>query len=84
MNGQPINLYVELLVVADPTIYTDHQKMLQTSDSSLIFQSMKVYYSHFFNSVNQQYQNSLSSDADLRINIKLKNFLFFTVKTLLD
>lgn len=53
--------------------------MLQTSDSSLIFQSMKVYYSHFFNGVNQQYQNSLSTDPDLRITIKLKNFLFYTV-----
>lgn len=53
--------------------------MLQTNDSVLIFQSMKLYYSHFFSGVNQHYQNSLSTDADLRISIKLKNFLFFTV-----
>ena len=41
---------------------------------------MKIYYSHFFNGVNQHYQNSLSTDPDLRITIKLKNFLFFTVR----
>ena len=78
MNGQPINLYVELLIVADQTIYQDHKRFLQTNDSNLIFENMKIYYSHFFNGVNQHYQNSLSSDPDLRLSIKLRNFLFFT------
>ena len=40
---------------------------------------MRIYYCHYFNGVNQYYQNSLLNDSDLRITIKLKNFLFFTV-----
>ena len=42
---------------------------------------MKIYYSHLFNGVNQHYQDSLANDPDLRITIKLKNFLFFTNQT---
>lgn len=79
LNGQPINLYVELLLVTDNTIYLDHQKFAQITDRNLTFQFMKIYYSHFFNGVNQHYQNSLVNDPDLRIITKLKNFIFYTV-----
>ena len=75
-NIKPIHLYVELLVVVDKTIYLDHQKILKTNDSDLILNNIRVYYSHFFNGVNQQYQNSFNNDPDLRISIKLKNLLF--------
>lgn len=45
---------------------------------------MRIYYCHYFNGVNQYYQNSLLNDSDLRITIKLKNFLFFTVNIYLE
>lgn len=79
LNGQPISMFVEQLVVIDQTIYLDHQKFLNTNDRDVIFESMKIYFSHMFNGVNQQFVNSLANDPDLRIYIKLKNFLFFTV-----
>ena len=79
VNGQPINLFVETVLVADRTIYDDHQRFAKITDPDLTFQFMKIYYSHFFSGVNQHYVNSLTDDADLRISIKLKNFIFFTV-----
>lgn len=51
INGGPISLYVEMLVVADQSIYEAHQRILGTNDSNVIFQSMKIYYSHMFNGV---------------------------------
>lgn len=65
--------------MTDSSIYLDHQKFAQITDRNLTFEFMKIYYSHFFNGVNQQYLNSLANDTDLRISVKLKNFLFFTV-----
>ena len=79
LNGQPINLYVELFIVADQTIYLNHKKFLKTNDSYFIFESMKIYYSHLISGVNQQYVNSLANDTDMRIYFKAKNFLFYTV-----
>ena len=74
-----INLYIELLLVADNTIFNDQQRSAKINDTDLTFQFMKIYYSHYFNAVNQHYQNSLMNDSSLRITVKLKNFLFFTV-----
>lgn len=78
-NGQPIVADVETLVVIDPTVYQDHKKLLNSSDDSKIFEHIRVYYAHTMNGVNEKYQNSLKTDPDLRINIKLVHVLILTV-----
>jgi hypothetical protein len=74
--GEPINLFVELLVLVDSSIYQNQKEYIQTNDTNLIFQNMQIYYSHFFNGVNLQFQNSLTNDIDLQISIKLKDFIY--------
>ena len=78
ING-PVNLNVELLVVTDSTVFQTHQRFAGTSNTEIVFLHMRHYYAHLINGVNQRYQNSLSNDPDLRINIILTNFLFLTV-----
>jgi hypothetical protein len=74
--GEPINLFVELLVLVDSSIYANQKEYIQTNDTNLIFQNMQIYYSHFFNGVNLQFQNSMINDIDLQISIKLKDFIY--------
>ncbi|CAF0730548.1 unnamed protein product [Brachionus calyciflorus] len=78
LNGQPITLNVELLVVTDSTVFNTHQKFAGTSNTEIVFLHMRHYYAHLMHGVNQRYQNSLRNDPDLRINIVLTNFLFLT------
>ncbi|RNA14579.1 flocculation FLO11-like, partial [Brachionus plicatilis] len=77
-NGQPFNLFVEVLLVADNTIYEDHIRFAGTNDTDLVFLYMRTYFAHYFNGINQRFQNSFTNDPDLRITIKLTNFLFLT------
>ena len=51
VTSKPINLYVELLLVTDKTIFQDHQVYAQSDNIDLIFSNMKIYFSHFFNGV---------------------------------
>ncbi|RNA12759.1 A disintegrin and metallo ase with thrombospondin motifs 3-like [Brachionus plicatilis] len=78
LDGQPINLYVELLVVTDSSVYDYHRRFIGTDDQSLIFSQMRIYYAHLINGINQRYTNSLMNDPDLKIFIVLKNYLFLT------
>lgn len=50
-NGQPFNLYVEVLIVTDYTIYEDHQNYAQTNDQNLVFLYMRIYFAHYINEV---------------------------------
>jgi hypothetical protein len=77
---KPIEMFVETLVVTDVTIYEDHKRFTNSNNQKIIFHHMKMYFSHYINGIDKMYQNSFQNDPDLRISIKLKNFLFLTVK----
>ncbi len=51
LNNQPVNLYVETLLVTDLTVYNDHSRWTGSTDQSVIFQSMKIYFAFIFNGV---------------------------------
>jgi hypothetical protein len=72
-------LFIELLVVADKTILDNHKRFTQSEDLESNFVHMKVYYTHFVNAINQRFQNSLVNDVDLKVQIKLVNFVFLIV-----
>jgi hypothetical protein len=76
---EPVKLYVKLLVVTDPTVFYDHQRFAQTTNTDLVFLHMKIYFAHLINSVNQRFLQSFRNDPDLNLTIKLQNFLFLTV-----
>ena len=76
----PVELYVELLVVTDRSVFDDHKRFAQTNDNEVAFLHMRTYFTHFINGVNQRFQNSFANDPDLRVTIRLKNFLFLSVK----
>lgn len=50
-NGVPFDLYLEVLAVADHSVYDDHQRFAQTTNMNLVFIHMKAYFSHYFNGV---------------------------------
>ncbi|CAF0703873.1 unnamed protein product [Brachionus calyciflorus] len=49
VNGIPLNIDVEILAVADPTIYNDHKMLVNTEDEMTIFEQIGIYYAHVFN-----------------------------------
>jgi hypothetical protein len=53
-----------------------------TTNQTLVFLYMKAYFAHYVNTVNQRYQNSFTTDPDLRLTVRLTNFLFITVNYL--
>lgn len=76
--NSPVPLVVELLLVTDPTVYEVHRKFCKTNDKEKIFQHMRIYYSYLINGVNQRFQNSLRNDTEIKLSVKLTNFLFLT------
>ena len=50
-NREPINLYVETLIVTDYSVFKSHQDFCKTTDTSKIFQHMRVYFTHLINGV---------------------------------
>lgn len=80
-NGVPFELYMELMIIADYSIYQDHSRIAQSSDQNLVFLHMKAYFAHYVNGVNQRFQTSLSTDPDFRLTIKLKDYLFFQTES---
>jgi len=40
---------------------------------------MKSYFAHYVNGINQIFLNSFQNDNDLRITVKLSNYLFLKV-----
>ena len=51
LNGKPVQLYVEVLPVLDQSLYLAHQRYSNSTDQSVVFQHMKIYFSHVFNQV---------------------------------
>ena len=51
VNGDPVQLYVETLIVTDLTIYNDHKRFSGSNDQNIVFQHMKIYFSHLLNGV---------------------------------
>lgn len=82
VNGQPITLYVELLLVTDFSIYAKMQAFSGLTAQNDTFSFMRIYYTHLINAVNQRFATSLATDADLRIIIKITKFLFLLVSFL--
>ena len=78
LNGQPIALTVEMLVVTDITVYNIFKASLNSVNNDVIFASMRVYYAHLLKLVDKMYKDSLATDADLRVSVVLTNFLFLT------
>lgn len=48
---KPVELYVELLLVTDRTIFEDHKRYVQTDDNDLTFLHMRTYFTHYINGV---------------------------------
>lgn len=82
INGQPIELNVELLLVTDTTVLQNFQTLAGTTDDQRVTVLMRHYYSHLINGVNQRYKESLKNDPNLRINIVLSNILIIKVRVL--
>ena len=78
----PVQLYVETLLVVDHSVYDKIVQLTGLTNQNSIFQYMRIYLSHIMNGVNQVYQKSLENDPDLMISIRLCNFLFLTVRSL--
>ena len=68
-----------MLVVADCSAYNLFKSLLQVTDENQIIGYMKVYYAQIIALVNKAYEDSFKNDADLRISVQLKNYLFLTV-----
>ena len=51
MGTQRVQACVELLIVADYTIYQDHARLTHSDDHDVIFQSMRIYFAHLVNGV---------------------------------
>ncbi len=51
VNGQPTDLYVQLLVVADTSIYTHFRELTGLTNKDLIYGHMKLYYIHMISGV---------------------------------
>ena len=51
VSGQPLNLFVETLVVTDESIYSKHQALSGSTDSNVVFQHMRIYYAHSIHGV---------------------------------
>ena len=48
LDGQPLSLYVETLVVADKSVYSDHERYSGYADQDIVFLHMKIYLMHVF------------------------------------
>jgi hypothetical protein len=81
VNGSPLTLYVEILVVADSSIYEDHKLFADSTDPAIVRSQMRIYYSHVINGVNERFKNSFAHDPDLKIMVVCKNFLFIQNKS---
>ena len=48
LDGKPLSLYVETLVVVDKSIYADHERYSGYSDQDIVFLHMKIYLTYVF------------------------------------
>ena len=81
-NKKPLSLYVEKLIVTDPSVYADHQRFANTTNQDLVFLHMKIYFAHYIAIINQKFVKTFKNDPDLKIYVQLKNLLFLTVSLL--
>lgn len=73
------NYLIEVLVVTDYSIFQTFQKLTKINQEKALISYMKIYFTQLINEVNFKYINSFNDDSELRISVKLKNFLFSTV-----
>lgn len=51
VNGQPLDLYVEVLIVADYSVLQKHRLIINSNDDNVVMQNMKIYFIHLINGV---------------------------------
>ena len=61
LNGQPFNLFIELLVVTDLTVFQDQSTFAQSTDTNIVFTYMKAYFAHYINGVSNYTNKKLIS-----------------------
>jgi hypothetical protein len=49
----PVNIYVEVAVVTDFSVYLAHQTYAQSTDQAVVFTEMRVYYAHLIYAVSE-------------------------------
>lgn len=76
---KPVELFIEYMIVTDTSLFNDHIRYSQTNNTNLLFLFMKAYFAHYVNGINQIFVNSFQNDQDLRITVKLSNYLFLKV-----
>ena len=79
VNGGPLQLYVEYLMVSDAVIFNRYMNLLQTSNSTIVIQYLQIFFTQLINAVNLRYINSFKNDPDLRIFVIFKGLLIETV-----
>jgi hypothetical protein len=79
LDHKPVQLFIEYMIVTDTSLFNDHIRYSQTNNTNLVFLFMKAYFAHYVNGVNQIFVNSFQNDKDLRITVKLSNYLFLKV-----
>lgn len=71
--------YVETLLVTDCSVFSYHRDLLQTKNTAIILQHMRLYFTKLMNLVNRKYELALQNDEDISISIQLKDMLFLRV-----
>lgn len=54
-SSKPIELYIELLIVTDRSVFQDHKRFAHTDDDNVAFIHMRTYFSHFANGVRKHH-----------------------------
>ena len=82
VNGQPVQVYIEYLIVSDSTIYDQVSGLLNTTNKTIVLQYMQIFFAQVTNAINQRYQISLQNDTDLRITVALQGMIIETVSVI--
>lgn len=51
LNGKPVILNVELLVVTDSSVFNDHVRFAGTTNTNQVFSHMRIYFAHLIHGV---------------------------------
>ena len=79
-NANPVNLYVEKLIVIDQSVYADHERFANTTNENLVLNYINIYFSHYVALINQKFVNTFQNDSNMNIYVVLKNVLILTVE----
>ncbi len=77
--SNPVQAFVEYLVVTDVSVFNDQARFINSTNQTLVFEHMRLYYAYVVNGISQRFINSFANDSTLNVNVKLVNYLFLTV-----